>query len=126
MFMLQSIALVTLGAIVGGIARFLVIHFSRGASHAHGFPYGTLIVNLLGCFIVGYVLTWTADHDHDRWRLLLATGFCGAFTTFSTFAFESMAYWHEGKVGYFMLNLMLTNTLCMVAVLLGVRLHQAN
>jgi fluoride exporter len=120
---MQSILLVALGAVAGGIARFLITHYSRGASQPFGFPYGTLLVNVVGCLIVGYVLTWTADHEHDRWRLLLATGFCGAFTTFSAFAYESLAYWHQGKVVAFMLNMVLTNTLCLVAVLLGIRLH---
>ena len=124
--MAQNILLVSLGAIVGGVARFLVIHYSREASQSHGFPYGTLIVNLVGCFIIGYVLTWTADHSNDRWRLLLATGFCGTFTTFSAFAYESMAYLHEGKIGYFLLNLTLTNTLCMIAVALGIGFHRSN
>ncbi len=124
--MVQNILLVAFGAVIGAIARFLVTHYSRSAFQAHGFPYGTLIVNVVGCLIVGYVLTWTADHDYDRWRLLFATGFCGAFTTFSAFAYESMAYWHEGKIGNFVLNLILTNTLCMLAILLGIRLHSSN
>ena len=124
--MLESILYVSLGAVVGAIARFLTTHYSSELTHAQGFPYGTLIVNVVGCFIVGYVLTWTADHEHDRWRLLMATGFCGAFTTFSAFAYESMAYWHKGRMGHFLLNLMLTNVLCMVSVVLGIKLHSSN
>src|SRR5438445_9905564 len=88
--MLISVLCVAVGAIFGALARFLITHFSSELSHHHGFPYGTLAVNVVGCVIVGYVLTWTSDHEHDRWRLLMATGFCGAFTTFSAF-YESMA-----------------------------------
>jgi CrcB protein len=121
--MLENILYVAAGAIVGALARFFVTHLSSELSNHHGFPYGTLAVNVVGSFIVGYVLTWTADHDHDRWRLLMATGFCGAFTTFSAFAYESMAYWHEGRHALFILNVAVNNALCLAAVTLGIELH---
>lgn len=124
--MLESLIYVSLGAVAGGIARFVITHYSSELSGAHGFPYGTLVVNIVGCFLVGYILTWSADHDHDRWRLLMATGFCGAFTTFSAFAYESMAYWHQGKFGYFLLNLMMTNVFCMAGVTFGIWFHNFN
>jgi fluoride exporter len=123
--MLIAILVVAVGAVVGASARFLITHFSSQLSHHHGFPYGTLIVNVIGCLIVGYVLTWSADHEHDRWRLLMATGFCGAFTTFSAFAYETMSYWHEGKLSALLLNVVANNVLCLAAVLLGIRLHRA-
>jgi CrcB protein len=122
--MLASLLYVAVGAIFGALARFLVTHFSTELSQHHGFPYGTLVVNIVGCVIVGYVLTWTADHEHDRWRLLMATGFCGAFTTFSAFAYESMAYWHEGQIRPFMINILANNVLSLGAVLFGIKLHR--
>jgi CrcB protein len=121
-----GILYLSIGAIFGAILRFLITHYSSELSHHHGFPYGTLLVNVLGSLLVGYVLTWSADHEHDYWRLFAATGFCGAFTTFSAFAYESVVYWHEGRMGAFLINLLLNNFLCVLAVALGIRLHNAS
>lgn len=122
--MLQSILLVAAGASVGAAARFLITHLSSEMSRHHGFPYGTLAVNVIGSFLAGYVLTWSADHSHDRWRLLAATGFCGGFTTFSAFAFETMAYWRDARVVQMALNIVLNNALAFAALVAGIRAHQ--
>jgi CrcB protein len=121
--MLQNLLCLAAGALLGAFARFAVTHYSSELSHHHGFPYGTLIVNVLGAFVAGYVLTWSADHSHDRWRLFAATGFCGAFTTFSAFAYESMAYWQQGQFLQLTLNVMFNNVLSFAAVLLGIAAH---
>lgn len=122
--MLQAILLVGVGASIGAVARFLLTHLSSELSHHHGFPYGTLAANVLGCFLVGYVLTGSADPEHNRWRLLAATGFCGGFTTFSAFAFESMAYLREERVLLMVANVMLNNALSFAALVYGIQLHQ--
>ena len=121
--MLKAILLVMLGGAFGSATRYLITHFSSDVSNHHGFPFGTLLVNVIGSLLVGYVLTWSADHAHDRWRLLAATGFCGGFTTFSAFAYETMAYWHSARLSLLALNLVLNNTLSLCAVLIGIRLH---
>ena len=123
--MATGILYLTVGAVLGAILRFLITHYSSELSHHHGFPYGTLLVNVLGSLLVGWVLTWSADHEHDYWRLFAATGFCGTFTTFSAFAYESLGYWHQGRTGMFLLNLVLNNALCLVAVSLGIWLHNS-
>jgi len=123
--MLAAICLVMLGGAFGSGARYLMTHLSSDLTKHHGFPFGTLAVNVLGSLAVGYILTWSADPSRDDWRLLAATGFCGGFTTFSTFAFESVAYAHTGKVWVMALNIAVNNALSLAAVAAGIRLHGA-
>lgn len=80
-------AAVAAGSAVGGLARFWM---SEALLHRFGktFPWGTLAVNLLGCLLIG-VLAARAERLSEETRLLLATGFCGGFTTFSTFTLET-------------------------------------
>lgn len=123
--MLQNIFYVSIGAILGAIARFLISHYSNIATRGHWFPWGTFIVNIVGCLIIGFVLTWAPDPAHDHWRLFAATGFCGALTTFSTFSYESLELVRAGRVPAFAANILLTNIVCFLAVIVGVRLHSS-
>jgi CrcB protein len=111
---------ISVGAILGANARWIL---SRYAARILGpvFPYGTLFINLTGSFVVGFFMIWASERVllDPRWRLLVVVGFCGAFTTFSSFAFETMAYFEQGQWLMMLGNFLSNNLLCLGAVLAG-------
>ena len=100
--MLKSIFVVGLGSFVGGALRYSVTMLMKNVC-APGFPWGTLLVNLLGCFAFGVIFALFGRYGStsSSWCLLLTTGFCGGFTTFSTFANESMLMLQNGNLSGF-------------------------
>lgn len=114
---------VSAGAIVGANLRYII---SRYAAKVLGpvFPYGTLIINMVGSFIVGWFMIWTTERVlvDPRWRLLIVVGFCGGFTTFSSYAFETMAYFEQGQWLLMVTNFLTNNLLCLTAALAGMAL----
>lgn len=87
--MMKDLFLVMLGSGLGGGARFLVSK-AMTAVMTTPFPLGTFTVNIVGCLLIGFLSAWPASHGWltPGMRLLLTTGFCGGFTTFSTFMKE--------------------------------------
>ena len=85
------------------------------------FPYGTLFINVAGSFIVGFFVIWTSERVlvDPRWRLLVVVGFCGSLTTFSSYAFESMAYFEQGQWMLMFTNVFGNNLLCLAGALAG-------
>ena len=117
---MQELLIISLGAVVGANARYLI---SRYAARILGpvFPYGTLIINIIGSIIVGFFVIWATERAwvDPRWRLLVVVGFCGAFTTFSSYAFESMAYFEQGQWLLLWTNILTNNILCLLGALAG-------
>lgn len=120
---MNDFLVVSLGAIVGANARYLL---SRYAAKILGpaFPYGTLFINASGSLIVGFFMIWATERVllDPRWRLLVVVGFCGAFTTFSSYAFESMAFYEQGQWLLLFTNILTNNMLCLLAALAGMAL----
>ena len=89
--MLKSILIVGAGSFLGGALRFLISTLMKGACTS-SFPWGTLTVNLIGCLLIGVIYGLFARHSSisHSMCLLLTTGFCGGFTTFSTFSNEGV------------------------------------
>jgi CrcB protein len=119
----KDFIIISVGAIVGANARYLI---SRFAAKALGpvFPYGTLFINVTGSLIVGFFMIWASERVlvDPRWRLLIVVGFCGAFTTFSSYAFETMAYFEQGQWLLLWTNLLTNNVLCLMGALAGMAL----
>ena len=114
---------ISVAAIFGANLRYLI---SRLAAREFGpiFPYGTLAINIVGSFIVGFFVIWTSERVllDPRWRLLVVVGFCGSFTTFSSYAFESMAFFEQGQWALMLANIFSNNLLCLGGVLAGIAL----
>lgn len=120
---MHEFLLISLGAIVGANLRYWM---SRTAARVLGpvFPYGTLAINVLGSFLVGFFIAWTTERVlvDPRWRLLVVVGFCGGFTTFSSYAYETMAYFEQGQWALMATNIIANNLLSLLAALGGVAL----
>ena len=120
---MKDVLAISVAAIVGANFRYFL---SRLAAREFGpvFPVGTLLINILGSFIVGFFVIWTTERAllDPRWRLLVVVGFCGSFTTFSSYAFESMAYLQQGQWGLMLTNILGNNLLCLAAALGGMAL----
>jgi len=121
--LLKNFLAISVAAIVGANLRYLL---SRIAARQFGpvFPYGTLFINVVGSFIVGFFIIWTTERVliDPRWRLLVVIGFCGSFTTFSSYAFETMAYFEQGQWGLMAVNILSNNLLCLGAAVAGMAL----
>jgi fluoride exporter len=117
---------ISVAAIIGANLRYLL---SRFAVKELGpvFPYGTLFINILGSFIVGWFVIWTTERVlvDPRWRLLVVIGFCGSFTTFSSYAFETMAYFERGQWALMLANILSNNVLCLAGALGGMAVARA-
>ncbi len=115
--MLGTIGMIGLGGALGAIARHSV-NIGAVQLFGHGYPYGTLIVNIVGSFLMG-VLIVTFSHTpqmSQELKMLLTTGFLGAFTTFSTFSLDAITLWERGEMLH-ALGYMLISVICSVLAL---------
>jgi CrcB protein len=116
----------SVGAVFGACARYFVSRWTAKFISSD-FPYGTLFINISGSLLLGFFLIWTTERvlADPRWRLVLAIGFCGSYTTFSSYAFESFAYLEQGHWYLFAANILANNVLCLAAVIAGAALARA-
>ena len=117
--MIKDIILVGIGSGIGGICRYLVSVF-MGQMHS-GFPWGTFVVNIVGCLLIGILWGLMSRFQNlaPAFSLLLMVGFCGGFTTFSTFSKESLALLQANHYLLFSLYTIGSVILGIIAVALG-------
>lgn len=118
--MIKILLLVGTGSFVGGISRFITSRFIQN-SVISTFPIGTFTVNIVGCFLIGliYGLSERGNVMNDNVRLFLTVGFCGGFTTFSTFSIENMTLLKDGNFLYFALYASLSVFVGLMATYFG-------
>ena len=119
--MTRSLLLVGIGSFIGGVSRYLTQQFIQ-KHYPSSIPLGTLSVNILGCFLIGilYALADKGNLLSPAMRLLLATGFCGGYTTFSSFAQENISLMQDGEFFYTSLYVALSVVIGFAAVYLGI------
>jgi CrcB protein len=109
-----------LGGFLGANARYLV---SRSAARWLGpsFPYGTLLINFTGSVLLGFFLIWTTERVLSNYnlRLFFAIGFCGAYTTFSSYSYETFALYEQGRYWLAVSNILGNNLLALAGAVLG-------
>ena len=109
-----------LGGFLGANARYLLGTWIM-VRYGTGFPYGTLVINVTGSFIIGFFLVLISERLalHPNWQFFFAVGFLGAYTTFSTFSFESITLLQEGAWGLGLANMVGSVVLGLLAALAG-------
>lgn len=119
---MYKILLVGLGGFAGSSARYLMqLVFPH---YPGAFPWGTFLINIIGSLLIGIIYGLAEEHKimNQEMRLLLAIGFCGSFTTFSTFSVENLQMFQIGSYAHLIVNIVLSVTLGIMAVIIGIQL----
>ena len=122
---MKNILLVFVGGGFGSVLRFIIGKYLNNAEN--GIPYGTFLANILGSLLIGIILGYALKNNSlsSSQTLLLATGFCGGFTTFSTFAYENHVFLKSGDFGSFALYTIASFVIGFLAVFFGLYLAKS-
>lgn len=121
--MSRILFLIGMGGLIGSIGRYLTAsYFTKIFPSA--FPYGTFAVNVIGCLLIGIVYGFSERFNWftPEWRLFMATGVCGGYTTFSSFAYENIKLLQEGNYLTFAVYSIISFILCLITSFLGLTL----
>ena len=116
----KTFLLVGIGGFAGSVLRYWLALFI-GRQVNSQFPIGTLTVNIIGCLLIGMIAGFSERDTFlsPETRILLTTGFCGGFTTFSAFSYESVTLLREGELFYLGANVVLSVSLGIISTYIG-------
>lgn len=116
---MRVLLLIGAGSFIGGAFRFLLSQFIQNKLLSV-FPFGTLGVNIAGCFAIGLIVGISERSGMpEEWRLFLATGICGGFTTFSAFSSETLGMLRDGQFGYSLIYVAASIIMGLLATIAG-------
>src|SRR5688500_5111445 len=122
---MKILLLIGTGSFIGGVLRYLLSQFVQ-AKVLHPFPFGTFAVNIIGCLLIGIVFGFSERGNVSaEWRLFLATGILGGFTTFSAFSFETVTLFRDGQLGFALAYITASVVAGIVATFAGLMLVKA-
>ena len=118
--MIRTLFLIGTGGFIGSVFRYLSSIYVNKLFDS-SFPYGTLTVNIVGSLLIGLIFGFSDRFNWltPEWRFFLATGFCGGFTTFSTFSYETIILLREGDWFLGFANISFSVIVCLAATFLG-------
>lgn len=117
---MMNFVIIGVGGALGAVTRYGIALWV-GQRWGRSFPLGTFVINVSGSFLIGLLMTLLAERFavNPQWRLLLVVGFLGAYTTFSTFEYETGALLKDGELAFAMLNVILSVVVGFIALKLG-------
>lgn len=115
---MKNIFLIFVGGGAGSLVRYFMSKLIQ-QNFAAGFPAGTLVVNVVASFVLGFFISKTLSTD-DTWKALIAIGFCGGFSTFSTFSNDTLQLILSDKLGVGLINVLLNVIFCLSATYAGI------
>jgi len=119
---MKIILAIGIGSCIGGVCRYLLSQFIQN-KFLSTFPFGTLGVNIIGCFLIGIVFGLSERGNFTiEWRLFLATGLLGGFTTFSSFSNETVSLLRDGQLWYAFTYIACSVVICLLATFTGISL----
>jgi CrcB protein len=120
----MNLVFIFIGSGIGAVFRYFTTQVVNNL-YSGKFLFGTVVVNCIGALIIGFIINLFDMYSINlRWKLFLVTGFLGGYTTFSAYSFETVNYMLNGNIKYAIMNIILSNVICVAFVFFGIWLNK--